>query len=85
MEGRRSGALGEVVGMRRDWRWESRTSACTSADAATELSEVDLRRRLSSAAASSSSAVPQLFGPNASLGAPCCATQRSLPRTSLRL
>ena len=76
MEGWCTGVLGEVVGMRREWRRELRTSACTSATAAGELSEVDLRRWLSSTAASSSSAAARLRGPKDSLAALCCATQR---------
>ena len=75
MEGRRSGTLGEVVGMRSDCRRESRTSACTSAAIRGGPSDADLRRLLSSTAASSSSAAARLFGPNVSLAALCIATR----------
>ena len=61
MEGRRSGPLGAVVGMRSDWRCESRASACASASML-GWSLVLLRRALSSAAASSASSAVRLLG-----------------------
>ena len=61
MEGRRSGPLGAVVGMRSDWRRESRASACASASML-GWSLVLLHRALSSAAASSASAAARLLG-----------------------
>ena len=71
MEGWRSGPLGAVVGMRSDWRRESRASACASASML-GWSLVLLRRALSSAAASSASAAARLLGLKDPLAALSC-------------
>ena len=74
MEGRRSGPLGAVVGMRSDWRRESRASACASASML-GWSLVLLRRALSSAAASSASAAARLLGLKDPLATLSCNTR----------
>ena len=82
MEGRRSGPLGALVGMRSDWRRESRASACTSASML-GWSEVLLRRLLSSAAASSASVAMRLLGLMDPLATLCCVTEMLTSVTSI--
>ncbi len=72
MEGRCSGALGAVVGMRSDCRRESRIKACMSVNAAAGWSDAECRRALSPAAVSSASAVALLLGLRDLLAVFCC-------------
>ena len=72
MEGRRSGMFGAVVGMRSDWRRESRINACTSVSVAAGWSEAECRRAFSSTAVSSASAAALLLGLKDPLAMLCC-------------